>query len=263
MSRTDPKAKYYRIGSLEKGVKIIDLLTRRGPLSLSEVAAELKVDRSVCHRALLTLRDLGLVSQPGGSGYRLTMSLFEMGMRLVNRLEVKQVVRPFMEKLSGTYRETVNLGIKDGDQVVYLDRTESTQLVRADLAIGTRIPIHCTALGKAILANLPIEESDRIFEKPLEKLTEKTNVDRIRLLEEFADVRLSGYSVDDEGIEHGLYCLAVPIYNYTGSVVAAISISGPFNRVTENRQKVVQELKSLGGMISRRLGYVKAMRSRI
>lgn len=98
------------------------------------------------------------------------------------------------------------------------------------------------------------------FDRPLEKLTEKTIVDRIRLHEKFAEIRQSGYSVDDEGIEHGLYCLAVPIYNYTGGVVAAISVSGPVKRVTENRQRIIDELKSLGGLISERLGYVKAMK---
>jgi len=147
--------------------------------------------------------------------------------------------------------------------VVYLYKAEGTQSILTTATLGSRRPAYCTALGKAILANLPIEESDRIFEKPLEKLTDKTVVDRIRLHEEFADIRLNGYAVDDEGIEHGLYCLAVPIHNYTGRVVAAISISGPVKRVSESSQKIIAELQSIGGTISRRLGYVKAMRNRV
>src|SRR5512139_3932393 len=103
--RMNDKSKYYRIGSLEKGIRIVELLSKQGAMSLSEVAAELKLDRSVCHRHLLTLRDLGLVSQPGGSGYRLTMALFEMAMRLVNQLEIKKIVRPFMEELSESHGE--------------------------------------------------------------------------------------------------------------------------------------------------------------
>jgi IclR family acetate operon transcriptional repressor len=259
MSRTDPKAKYYRIGSLEKGVKIIDLLTRRGPLSLSEVAAELKVDRSVCHRALLTLRDLGLVSQPGGSGYRLTMSLFEMGMRLVNRLEVKQVVRPFMEKLSGTYRETVNLGIKDGDQVVYLDRTESTQLVRADLAIGTRIPIHCTALGKAILAFRPeAEQAAFCAGDTLPAYTARSITSPQQFSRQLADIRRKGMALDDEELYAGLRCVAAPVVDHTGFAAYALSLAGPSSRLSvADLLKIGADLKQTCARISAILGEVR------
>jgi DNA-binding IclR family transcriptional regulator len=82
------------------------------------------------------------------------------------------------------------------------------------------------------------------------------------LYEEFANIRINGYSTDDEGIEYGLYCLAVPIHNYTGGVVGAISVSGPIKRISENKEKIVDELKSVGGVISKRLGYVRAMKLR-
>ena len=94
------------------------------------------------------------------------------------------------------------------------------------------------------------------------KFTEKTIVDRVKLYEEFAKIRANGYAVDDEGVEYGLYCMAVPIYNYTGSVVAAISVSGPIRRLNESQEKVIEELKNVGATISRRLGFVVAMRQR-
>jgi DNA-binding IclR family transcriptional regulator len=259
MHQADKKEKYYRIGSLEKGVKVIDLLTRRSPLSLSEIAAELKIDRSVCHRALLTLRDLGLVSQPGGSGYRLTMSLFEMGMRLVNRLEVKQVVRPFMEELARTYRETVNLGIKDGDQVVYLDRAESTQLVRADLAVGTRIPIHCTALGKAILAFRP-ESEQAVFCAPgsLPAYTATTITSPKQLARQLAEIRRKGLAFDDEELYAGLRCVAAPVFDHTGSASFSLSLAGPSSRLSvADLQTIGHGLKQACGRISTILGEVR------
>ena len=259
MRQADKKEKYYRIGSLEKGVKVIDLLTRRGPLSLSEIAAELKIDRSACHRSLLTLRDLGLVSQPGGSGYRLTMSLFEMGMRLVNRLEVKQVVRPFMEELARTYRETVNLGIKDGDQVVYLDRAESTQLVRADLAVGTRIPIHCTALGKAILAFRP-ESEQAVFCAPgsLPAYTATTITSPQQLARQLAEIRRAGLAFDDEELYAGLRCVAAPVFDHTGAAGYSLSLAGPSSRLSVgDLQTIGQGLKQACGRISAILGEVR------
>jgi DNA-binding IclR family transcriptional regulator len=225
--------KYYRIGSLEKGVKIIDLLASRGTMSLSEIAADLQLDRSVCHRSLLTLRDLGIVSPPGGSGYQLTMALFEMGMRLVNRLEVKQVVRPFMEELSRTYAETVNLGIKDGDQVVYLDKSESTHPVRADLAVGTRIPMHCTALGKAILAFRPENEQAAFCSgTALPAYAAGTITSTKRFVKELAVIRRRGFALDNEELYAGLRCVAAPVIDHTGFANCALSLAGPTSRIS-------------------------------
>lgn len=214
-------------------------------MSLSEIAGDLKLDRRVCHRSLLTLRDLGLVSQPGGSGYRLTMALFEMGMRVVNRLEVKQVVRPFMEDLSRTYAETVNLGIKDGDQVVYLDKSESTHPVRADLAIGTRIPMHCTALGKAILAFRPESEQSAFCSGGrLRAYTAATITSPTRFLKELADIRRRGFALDDEELYAGLRCVAAPIIDRSGGASYSLSLAGPSTRVS------VQDLHTLGSALT-------------
>ena len=83
------------------------------------------------------------------------------------------------------------------------------------------------------------------------------------MYEEFAKIRIKGYSIDDEGIEYGLYCLAVPIFNYTGNVVAAISVSGPIDRVAENKDRIVEEIKVVGAVISKRLRFVKSMKLRV
>lgn len=158
--------------------------------------------------------------------------------------------------------ETSFLDVYNNGDVVYLYKAEGTSSIQTTARLGSRRPAYCTALGKVILANLPIEETDRIFEKKLSKFTEKTVVERIKLYEEFAKIRTNGYGVDDEGIEYGLYCMAVPIYNYTGNVIAAISVSGPIKRLNENKENIIEALTNVGGMISKRLGFVKAMKSR-
>jgi DNA-binding IclR family transcriptional regulator len=230
------KAKYYRIGSLEKGVRIIELLSKQGIMSLSEVAAELKLDRSVCHRHLLTLRDLGLVSQPGGSGYQLTMALFEMSMRIVNRLGVVKIVRPFLEDLAREYQETVNLGIKDGNRIVFVDKILSTHLFRADLAVGTRHPLHCTALGKAILAYRPESEQAAFCAgKELKPSSANTITTGPAFRREIASIRDRGFALDDEEYYLGLRAVAAPLVDHTGFAVYAVSVAGPSLRLTVKR----------------------------
>jgi DNA-binding IclR family transcriptional regulator len=256
----EKKTKYYQIGSLKKGIRIIDLLSKRGTLSLSEVSGELKLDRSVCHRYLLTLRDLGLVSQPGGSGYRLTLALFEMSMRLINQLEIKKIVRPFMEDMSLEYKETVNLGIKDGDQMVYLDKSESTQLLRAELAIGTRIPIHCTALGKAILAFRP--ESEQIAfcsGNGFTAYTPRTITSPKTLIKQLTLIRERGFAVDDEEHFLGLRCVAAPLVDHSGFPNYSLSVAGPSSRLSNKRlMGIGSNLKSVCEKISKILGEIRA-----
>jgi IclR family KDG regulon transcriptional repressor len=255
----EKKPRYYRIGSLEKGLRIVELLSRQGSMSLSDIAGALKLDRSVCHRHLLTLRDMGLVSQPGGSGYRLTMALFEMGMRLVNQLEIKKVVRPFMEKLATAHGETVNLGIKDGSQVVYLDKCESTHLLRAELAVGTRIPMHCTALGKAILAFRPETERKTFCASGgFKTYTDRTITSPKALAAELTGIREQGFAVDDEEHYLGLRCVAAPLVDYTGFASYSLSIAAPGSRLPPGRlTEVGVDLKRTCERISAILGEIR------
>ena len=255
----EKKTKYYQIGSLKKGIRIIDLLSRRGTLTLSEVAGELKLDRSVCHRYLLTLRDLGLVFQPGGSGYRLTLTIFEMSMRLINQLEIKKIVRPFMEGMTLEYKETVNLGIKDGDQVVYLDKSESTQMLRAELAIGSRIPIHCTALGKAILAFRPASEQVAFCSgSGFAAYTPRTITSPKALMKQLTAIREKGFAVDDEEHFLGLRCVAAPLVDHSGFPNYSLSMAGPSSRLSHKRLMAIgSHLKSVCERISKILGEIR------
>ena len=134
------------------GFTILELLSENGEMSVSEVAAGLGIHRSASYRFLASLKQMGYVVQEPDSRYKLSFKLFELGMKLINSLEIKQVARPYMQELSSMYNETVNLGYWNGVDIIYLDKIESSELIRIDLAVGRRIPIYCTALGKSILA---------------------------------------------------------------------------------------------------------------
>ncbi len=231
----EPK-KYYRIASLERGLKILELLSSLGHASLSEIAEHLGMDRSSCHRALLTMRDLGFVSQDQNTGFGLSLKVFEMAMRFADRLEVRKLVRPLMESLRDRHQETVNLGMLEGDHVVYLDRCESSEVVRADLAVGMRIPLHCTALGKAILAELPLPRCQEMVERiEFRPYTDATLTDPWRLMVELERVRRKGVAFDREELYPGLRCVAVALPAGAGGRFLALSVAGPGSRMSEEK----------------------------
>ena len=250
--------------NIDKTLSVLEVISENAKgLSLADVVKSVGIPKTTAFRILEILSAREYVTwNKDNERYSIGIKALEIGISGLIGQDLVEVSIPYLQELSATVGETSFLTVYNNGDVVYLYKAEGTSSIQTTATLGSRRPAYCTALGKVILANLPIEETDRIFEKKLEKFTDKTVVDRIRLYEEFANIRRDGYSVDDEGIEYGLFCMAVPIYNFTGNVIAAISVSGPIKRVNENRELVIEELKNVGGVISKRLGFVKAMKLR-
>lgn len=250
--------------SIDKTLSVLEAVSQNAKgLSLADIVKTVGIPKTTAFRILevLTAREY-VTWNRDNERYYIGIKALEIGISGLVGQDIVDVSIPYLQELSKTVGETSFLAVYNNGDVVYLYKAEGTSSIQTTARLGSRRPAYCTGLGKVILANLPIEETDRIFEKKLSKFTEKTIVDRIKLYEEFAKIRSNGYGVDDEGIEYGLYCMAVPIYNYTGNVIAAISVSGPIKRLNENKEKIIEELKNVGWMISKRLGYVKAMKTR-
>jgi DNA-binding IclR family transcriptional regulator len=253
------KPPYYQIKSLEKAKNILELLAVAGDLSVSEIGKKLGMHRSHAHRFLATLRSLSLLEQSEDARYRLSFKFFEWGMAVANRMEVRQIVHSFLMDLKNRHEETTNLGILDGMEVVYADKIESPHLLRMDLAVGCHVPLYCTALGKVMLANLPGMDIRKLFhKKKLERRTPNTITSVSGLLEELSTIREKGYAIDDEELALGVRCIAVPIFNYTGNCIAAISIAGPSVRMTVEKIKEIKpDIMAVGKTISIRLGHME------
>ena len=248
--------------NVDKTLSVLEAVAQNSKgLSLADLVKSVGIPKTTAFRILeiLSVREY-VTWNKENEKYYIGIKALEIGISGLIGQDIVDVSIPYLQELSMTVGETSFLAVYNNGDVVYLYKAEGTSSIQTTARLGSRRPAYCTALGKVILASLPIEETDRVFEKKLGKFTEKTVIDRIRLYEEFAHIRTDGYSVDDEGVEYGLYCLAVPIYNYTGGVIAAISVSGPIKRLNENKEKVIQELRNVGGVISKRLGYVKAMK---
>ena len=248
----------YRIGVLAKALDLIDLLDTHEALTLTELSAHSGINKVTTLRILVNLEERGYVERDEASGrYRLGFRLLQLGMRASERLDLRTTARPVLKSLHAETGETVNLAIPGQDGLIYIDIIESTHGLRMAATIGARDDYNSTALGKAMLAHLPAAQRDELLAgQTLPRKTSRTIVEPQALLEELERVRRTGYAVDDEENEPGARCLAAPVFDYQGRLVAAISLSGPSSRVTPEREsELAARVRDAAARISAALGY--------
>ncbi|MDZ7758756.1 MAG: IclR family transcriptional regulator [Desulfovermiculus sp.] len=254
----DTTKKYYYINSLDKGIRVLELLAENGALHVSRIAAALGYNRAGAHRFVSTLKDLGYVQQTADGQYELSFKILELSTKLARRFEIRKSASSFMRQLSATFHETINLGFLEGTDVVHLDKIDSPELLRPDPEIGSRAPAHTTALGKAILAFLPQEELDAFLSKvDWTPRTPKACSRPQDLQENLQTIQAKGYALDDEELCLGLRCVAVPIFDQHNYPRYAISISGPSMRMSSERmQEMSRALVEVGKSLSQRLQHL-------
>ncbi|MFD1206221.1 MULTISPECIES: IclR family transcriptional regulator [Sporosarcina] len=250
------------VQSVDRALIILEILQGEPDgLGVTELSTELKVSKSTAHRLLMSLLKKGFVQQdPENQKYRLGLKLIEFGQTVSNNIDIRKVASSHLRRLAEKTGETAHLVIQERSEIVYIDKIESSATIRMFSNIGKRAPMHCTGVGKAILAFLPQQEIlDIVEDKGLEKFTHKTIINIETLLLHLEEIRNNGYSIDDEEHELGIKCAAAPIFNSKGEVVAGISVAGPIMRVTEDKLSAMamevlqtsQEIsKLLGGKVS-------------
>jgi DNA-binding IclR family transcriptional regulator len=248
-----------QIRSVAKALTIINILAEnQRAMSLAEIAAKIALPKTTIHGLLSTLRDYGYVEQSDFDGnYRLGIILFEIGSKVADNWDVRKVATPYIQKLVDGTGETVHLVRLDKGEVLYIDKHESTQSLRIVSEIGSRLPAHCTGVGKALLAFISPAEVKRIIAiKGLKRYTKNTITDPEKLEVELERVRRQGYAEDNEEIMESLRCVAAPIWDHNGKACAAISISGPSARMDHERMQLLREHIVQTAMdISANLGY--------
>ncbi|MCL5076222.1 MAG: IclR family transcriptional regulator [Chloroflexi bacterium] len=246
--------------TLEKGLRVLDILVEgdtTSGLGLTEISQRLGWHKSTVHRLLQALRSQGYVQQDAQTErYRLGFKVLRLATALLNGLELRAKARPFLVDLMGRTSETVHLTVLDQDEIVYIDKVDSPQLVRMHSAVGNRMPVYCTACGKAILAYSSKEMVDRVVAKGLTPRTPNTITSADVLWKELEAVRQRGYAIDRLENEEGIWCVGAPVFDHSGVVVAAVSISAPEQRMTEERiARFGQAVKETVAQISRELGF--------
>jgi DNA-binding IclR family transcriptional regulator len=253
---TSKGEKYYFVASLAKGLRTMELLASDGELSASRIATQLNTSRAASHRFLSTLRDLGYVEKTAEGRFRLTFKVVELGMKKLEGFEIRHIAHPYLQELALAFGETVNLGHWDGSAIAHIDKINSKEVLRLDVGTGATAPAYCTGLGKAILAFLPDDElNDYLRNTRLVEMSPNTITDRAQLASAIEKIRQRGYAIDDEELSLGLRCVAAPVFDYTGRPNYALSVSGPTQRMTEEKIDAIQrQLVPLCRKISRRIG---------
>lgn len=226
-------------------------------ISLAELVKRTRIAKTTLFRTLETLKDRQYVMLDNATErYHLDLKSLELGIKGLMNVNLVEASIPYLKTLSAKTSETCFLGVYNSGHVVYLYKSEGTLSIQTNARLGARLPAYCTGIGKALLAFQPLEEIDRVLNEPLHPFTDKTIVDRVALYEVLADIRLKGYSLDNEENEEGLTCVARPVFNYTGAVVGALSVAGPTHRMERKIAQVNDELEQACSLISRRLGFI-------
>lgn len=249
--------------SIQRTIDVLLVFTPEQPeLGLTDLVEILDLPKSTVHRAIANLEMRGLLERNQTTGkYRLGLKLFELGMRARRNIDVRDIARPHLEELSRQTGETIVLAILSEDEVLYLDKVDSSKALQAISTVGQRRPLHCTAVGKVLLAGLPHYEVVRIVEKKgLPPRTLHTITDPERLYEDLSRIREEHYSVDLGEFEEELCCVAAPIMDNTEQVVASIGIAGPLSRFDEPRRlDLIRLMQKTSQAISKGFGYNGAL----
>ena len=245
------------VKSIERAFLIVDALAEEPrEHSLTELASTLGWPKSTVHGVLSTLVQYRYAEQSGETGrYRLGVRFFELGVKVGKMWDIRSIAMPYMQKLNAELGEMVQLGTEDRGEILYLEKLDSTHLIRIVSEIGGRLPIHCTGLGKAMLAYMPDVSVKRLIrEKGLASYTPNTITNPAALERELCKIREQGYAIDDGEIMLGLRCVAAPIFDGKGQVRYALSISGmQGNLEGERLEKTTNRLVTAAAAISKAL----------
>lgn len=252
MARTVP--------AVNRALDILELFLAEGTLAASDITARLGLPRTTVHELVNTLVDRGyLVAEPSAPiRYQLGMRLFELGGLFADRLDLARQAQHAATEVAAACDESVHVAILDGAEVVYIAKVDSTHSVRMVSAVGRRLPAHCTAVGKMLLSALPPEALDARYphDRPLQPMTPNSITTPAGLRTQLAEIRQAGAAYDDCESNEAVACVAVGVFDHTGRMVAAMSVSVPTVRWTDQRREQWTDLVRTGAAtLSRRLGH--------
>ncbi|MFD1213122.1 IclR family transcriptional regulator [Arthrobacter sp. GCM10027362] len=249
------------VQSVDRAIAILEILAREGDAGVSEIADQVGIHKSTASRLLGALLARDLVHQNSERGkYQLGFGILRLAASIPGRLSLVHEARPVLEALAAEFKETVNLAVLRSHYAVNVDQAMGPSTLATHDWIGSLTPLHATSSGKVLLAALDTEERNRLLkEAGLPGRTSRTITSRRKLEEQLLQVAREGVAITREELEIGLNAAAVPIFNHSGAVVGALSISGPaFRFDPETQPGLLEALKQAGEQVSRRMGYSAA-----
>jgi IclR family KDG regulon transcriptional repressor len=262
---TKPGKPKTRLSSVANAIRLVKAFSDDDyEIGISDLGKRLLLPKSTVHRLASTLIDAGMLEQNAENGkYRLGLTLFELGSLVRRKMDFSSEAKPYLMALREKTGETVHLAILGHTSIIYINSLESKHAIRMTLDVGVRKPAYCTAEGKVLLAFTSPELTEYIISSGLPERTPNTIIDPAALRQELATVRARGYAVDDEESELGMRCIAAPVRDHYGNVIAATSVAGPAQRLAKKiLASYGADVVSAAEAISVRLGYQPRRASR-
>lgn len=255
--KTPKKSSEPSIQSINRAVKILQCFEEHTQLTLTEICSLVGLHKSTTYGIITTLKNNGFIEKDEETGvYRLGIGLYKLASHV--NIDLRTICVPLVHELCDITGETVNLVIPDENHIIYIEKCESKHSMRISTTIGSRLPMYCTAVGKAILAfqQDPDRVSQLLDQTQLTAVTRNTLTSKNAILAELEATRRRGYAIDQEELEYGLVCIAAPIINAVGAPIAAISCSGPLQRMDEeNISRISEEVTRYALKISSKIPY--------
>jgi len=243
----ETKVKIRKSTSIDVAISILELFSaEKKELGILDMAKTLGKNVSTLHRTVTILKQRGYVEQSAGrSKYRLGLKVFELGCVYQNQSNVIKDAMDRVERLANATNETVNLAVLDQElrEIAYIAKIESTQVLKTDIQIGTKLLAHCTALGKVLLAHLDQSVIERLFppHASLPVYTKKSIASTDKLRKVLTEVRNNGFALDLDEFREGVVCVARPFRDMNNKVVAAISVTAPSFRCSADRIEEINQ----------------------
>ena len=246
------------VKSAERVLEIFNILAENQQgLTCKEISLKLGYASSSTFELLKTMKENGYLLIKDNKKYFLGTMLIRLGNIVNNNLDFKNLIKPHLEEIMNILLETTFLGMVSKENIIYVDKVQSSHTVATNANVGSLKPIYCTGLGKIILAYMDKEGRDTIVERlNMVKFTDNTIVDKKIFKEKLNEFKKLGYAIDDEEIEKGLWCLAVPLFDSNGKVQLAISVSGPKERMLGKKELIKKTMLKKSKEISELLGYI-------
>ena len=251
----------YHSSTIQRALNILNLFKDQPSLSFLDLQKKLGFNKTTLYRVLSTLIDNRYLAKDEKGRYELGLNIFILGNRLSKEHHLIKIATPFMKELSQTFGLTAHLGILDGTDIIVIQKTDPNRLIKMVCHIGESLPAHCTSQGKVLLAYSPKETTQRAIDRRgLQRYTPHTLCTPEGLWRELETVRNQGYAVDDAEHEKSIRCIAVPIFEETGKIEAALSAAGTVIDIPDKEaiQKVIDRLKEGRDKIRREMGYADA-----
>jgi DNA-binding IclR family transcriptional regulator len=249
----------YSVQSVVRSFRIVDAIAgAEQEIGAQQISRMAGLHISTAFRFLQTLAQNGVVEQNPETGkYRLGFKLLAWGMQVLHQMDLRRDAIALLRELNENTRETVHMCVYDRDAAIYIEKIEGPAPLRGFSEVGKGAPLHCTGVGKVLMAGLSDQDLDDLLKRySLRRFTPNTITQARALKKELEHIRAQGYAIDDEEHEPGIRCVAVPVRSHTGKVIASISIAGRTTSITPTRlPELIHTIRETAQKISTRLGY--------